>query len=237
MVDGDTFDVFVDGVPERVRLIGIDTPEAGECLAEEAAARLAELVSTGEVRLVPDRSERDQYGRLLRYVDLDDGRSANAVLVAEGLALARSYPPDTARDDELDEAQRSAQADGIGLWAGDSCGAPSAAALEVVGFNADPPGDDSLVLGEEWVVVRNTGTETVDLTGWGLRDESASKRYSFPDGFRLDGGQEVTIRSGCGDDTERDLHWCVSGSAIWNNTGDTAFLLDPTGNIHHSLGY
>jgi hypothetical protein len=65
-----------------------------------------------------------------------------------------------------------------------------------------------------------------------VRDESASHRFTFPDGFGLAGGATVRIHTGCGPDTATDLHWCISGSAVWNNDGDTAFLVDPAGNVN-----
>jgi hypothetical protein len=81
------------------------------------------------------------------------------------------------------------------------------------------------------VEVQSSGAVAVDLTGWGVRDESSSHRFSFPTGFTLDAGARVRIRSGCGTDAADELFWCTSGSAIWNNDGDTAFLVDPSGNI------
>lgn len=231
VVDGDTLEVLLaDGREERLRLVGINTPEDGECLAEEAARRLDALVGGRRVRLVREFSDRDQYGRLLRHV-LVGGRSVGEVLVAEGLAFSRAYPPDTGQQAALDGAQARAQAAGIGLWASDSCGPTTTAAIAVGRVRPNPPGDESQTPNEEWIEVVNTGQRPVDLTGWGLQDESASHRYDFPDGFRLAPGAGVLVRTGCGTDTATDLHWCVSGSAVWNNDGDTVFITDPSGNI------
>ena len=237
VVDGDTIRVIVDGVEERVRLIGIDTPESGECLADRATERLVELLGEGDaIELVRDESDRDQYDRLLRYIVVD-GRFVNAALVAEGLALSRPYAPDTSRQDELDQAQTAAQEAAVGLWDRDACGAAVATDLEISEINENPPGNDTLVLNEEWVEIRNAGADTIDLSGWVVRDESASKRFPFPDGFALAPGAAVKIRSGCGIDSPTDLHWCQTGSAVWNNDGDTVFLLDSSGNIHLSVSY
>lgn len=103
--------------------------------------------------------------------------------------------------------------------------------MEIVDLRLDADGDDVQNLNDEWVVVANKGESRIDLTGWRLKDESSSHRYDFPDGFTLGGHDQVRIRSGCGADGDGDLYWCASGSAIWNNDGDTAFLLDPAGNI------
>src|SRR5690606_30411238 len=71
VIDGDTIVVGSGGLEERVRLIGINAPEPEECLAEEATQALDDLVSGSPVRLVPDASDRDGFGRLLRYVYVD----------------------------------------------------------------------------------------------------------------------------------------------------------------------
>jgi micrococcal nuclease len=231
MVDGDTIVVEVAGERELVRIIGINAPERGECLAAEAGRRLQELVAGRDVELVPDRSDRDRYGRLLRYVEAD-GVDVGAELVEAGLALARRYPPDTARADGYDALQREAADAGAGLWAPDACGAVATDAdvvISAIRFDAD--GDDNLNLNDEWVRITNRGDSGSDLTGWVLKDTSATHRYSFPSGFVLGAGASVTVRTGCGTDTATDLHWCNQGSAVWNNSGDTAFLLDPAGNI------
>ena len=236
VTDGDTFRVVIDGVEERVRLVGIDTPEAGECMADEARLALERYLDVGEITLLSDESDRDQYGRLLRMVQTPDG-PVNARLVDDGLAIARSYPPDTLWDDELAEAQVSAQDRNVGLWDPAACGEPPDVSIEIVEIQHDPPGNDTEVLNQEWVKLVSVGSEAVDMTGWVLRDESASKRFAFPNGFVIEPNQPVTIHSGCGTASASDLYWCVSGSAVWNNNGDTAFLLDPAGNFHTTRSY
>ena len=70
-----------------------------------------------------------------------------------------------------------------------------------------------------------------------MKDESASHRYNFSSGFSLDAGATVRLHTGCGTDTTSYLYWCNTGSAIWNNSGDTVFILDPNGNIVDSKSY
>ena len=235
VIDGDTISVVVDGDTERLRLIGINAPERGECLAEEATGWLRERTQGQAVALVSDVSQRDRYGRLLRYVEVD-GADIGAELVRAGLAIARRYPPDTARHAEYERTQRMAEQVGAGMWAADVCGGgPTDADVVIAEVRFDAAGDDNLNLTDEWVRIANQGSSPVDLTGWILKDESASHRYSFPPGFALGAGTEVTVRTGCGTDSDTDLHWCMEGSAVWNNGGDTAFLLDPHGNVVDSL--
>lgn len=86
IVDGDTLAV-ADG--ETVRLIGIDTPEVGQCGYAEAAARLTQLVGGRSVTLTPGaRDDRDRYGRLLRYIDAG-GVDVQLEMLKAGLAIAR----------------------------------------------------------------------------------------------------------------------------------------------------
>lgn len=231
VIDGDTIRVELAGAQESVRLIGINAPERGECLSAEATDRLRDLVAGQEVELVVDRTDRDQYGRLLRHVEVD-GADVGAELVRAGLALARNYPPDTTRSDAYAAAQRGAEDDGVGMWAADACGSTSAGGdLVIDAIRFDAEGDDNENLNDEWVRIANRGDAAVDLSGWVLKDTSATHRYPFPEGFVLDAGTSVTVRTGCGTDSAADLHWCNQGSAVWNNSGDTAFLLDPAGNI------
>jgi hypothetical protein len=74
------------------------------------------------------------------------------------------------------------------------------------------------------------------LVGGVLKDETASHRFNFPSGFTLDGGAEVRVFTGCGTDSGTELFWC-NGRAVWNNDGDTAFLLDANGNIADEYSY
>jgi len=236
VTDGDTIRVEpADGGLESVRLIGIDTPEQGECLAEEATAFLAGLVGGREVRLVADVSDRDSSGRLLRYVYLGE-LFVNESVVREGLAIARRYRPDTAMAGVLASAQAEARAREVGLWRPEACG-PAGRGLRIVEVRYDPPGDDTLNPNGEWVRIENAGQGPVHLTGWMLRDESASHRYAFPNGLPLLAGESLKVFTGCGADSPSELYWCVPGSAVWNNSGDTAFLVDPSGNIVDRWSY
>ena len=229
VVDGDTLDVAGPGGESTVRIVGINTPEIDECLYEEATDALAELVEGEDLVLVSDESDVDQFGRALRYVELTDGTDVGAELVADGLALARRYEPDTARHGRYEDLQRSAREAGVGLWAPDACGPVASGVSIEVEVNADAPGDDSENLNGEWVRFTNTGAEPVDLDGWEVADESASHRYEFDDTV-LEPDASITLFTGCGRDTDDARYWCATNSAVWNNDGDTVFLRDPSGN-------
>jgi len=125
VVDGDTLDVrLAGGRQERVRLIGIDTPETKkpgspiECFGPEASARLAELVQVGTaVRVLRDVEARDIYGRFLGYLfRADDGRFVNLLMAEDGYADALSIPPNTAFSGDVARAVAAAKQARRGLW-------------------------------------------------------------------------------------------------------------------------
>ena len=116
IVDGDTIDVRLNGNSYRVRYIGMDTPERGQPGYSEATARNSQLVSGKTVYLEKDVRETGPYGRLLRYIYLDDGTMVNQRLVVEGFAQVATYPPDTKYVDCFRQAQTLARDAGLGLW-------------------------------------------------------------------------------------------------------------------------
>ncbi len=125
VIDGDTLDVrTAAGRVERVRLVGIDTPESVapdrpvECHGPEASAALGALLPPGTpVRLERDVEARDRFGRLLAYVFRQpDGLLVNEALAAAGAADVLAIPPNTAYDDRVAAAVAGARADGAGLW-------------------------------------------------------------------------------------------------------------------------
>lgn len=128
VVDGDTVIVRLpSGEDETVRLIGVDAPEAGECHGDEATRALEALLPVGSsMSLTADVSDRDRYGRLLRYLWVGDF-SINRELVVRGEAVARRYPPDTAMAEQLARAESMAAHLGLGLWAAEACEATSRA--------------------------------------------------------------------------------------------------------------
>ena len=119
VIDGDTIRVRIGNQEEKVRLIGIDTPEVAshDCFAGEATEELKRLLGDGSVRLVKERSERDRYGRLLRDVYTAGGAFVNAELVRSGHARVLRITPDVVHADELAGLEAEARAGHRGLWA------------------------------------------------------------------------------------------------------------------------
>lgn len=130
VVDGDTVDVQLAGRTERLRLIGMDTPETVDprqpvqCFGREASARAKALLPEGtQVRIAgdPTQDTRDQYGRLLVYLWLPDGRLFNEVMIAEGYAHEYTYRVPYQRQVAFKQAEREAREAGRGLWAPSAC--------------------------------------------------------------------------------------------------------------------
>lgn len=130
VVDGDTLKVQLGDKKETVRVVGINTPEtvdprkSVECFGKEASNRAKELLMGQTVRLESDstQSDRDRYGRLLRFVFLANGDDVGKQLIEEGFAQESLYSntPHKYRQSYL-EAQERAQAEKRGLWAEESC--------------------------------------------------------------------------------------------------------------------
>lgn len=121
IVDGDTAVVAIDGRQERLRYIGIDTPESVqsgkpvECFGREASRRNAELVSGRMVRLEIGLEPRDRYGRLLAYVWIGD-RLVNEEMLRDGYATSLTIPPNDRYAARFNRLQAQAERARKGLW-------------------------------------------------------------------------------------------------------------------------
>lgn len=101
--------------------------------------------------------------------------------------------------------------------------------LAVVEVTADAPGAERENLAAETITFENRGRRSLSLSGWTVADE-ANHVYEFPDGFELAPGERVTLHTGAGTDSERDLFW-GAGSPVWNNAGDTITVRDGEGSV------
>lgn len=130
VVDGDTIVADIDGRTERVRLLGIDTPESvaenrpDQCYGAEAGAYLTALLPEGTpITLILDEEARDQYDRLLAYVvRSSDDLFVNLDLLERGYAGVLIYDPNDHYESLFRQAERDAVEAGIGLWG--VCGGP-----------------------------------------------------------------------------------------------------------------
>lgn len=122
-VDGDTIDVNMNGKIETVRFIGVDTPETHkpnapvQCYGEAAAAYTKQLIGANKVRLQADPldTNRDRYGRLLRYIYLPDDTLVERKIISEGYGFAYTQFP-FEKSAEFTAEEQTAKAGGKGLW-------------------------------------------------------------------------------------------------------------------------
>ncbi len=121
--DGDTISVDMNGTAEKVRLIGVDTPEthdprkAVQCFGKSATRFTTNIIDSHRIRLAadPDNTNRDRYNRLLRYVYLPDGRLVNAEIIKHGYGFAYTGFPFT-KLEQFRTYQKQARQKGLGLW-------------------------------------------------------------------------------------------------------------------------
>lgn len=257
VIDGDTMEVrFPDGRTETIRLLGVDTPEVhvatdpaewegvastqdgrdwlrdwGHKSSEFARAEIGNAKVT--IQTDPQTDHRGGYGRLLVYV-FHDGDLFNRELLVQG--YARLYDTRFSKRSTFASAETTARSNDIGVWGyeppststpddGDGSATPSA--LAVTEIHEDAEGNDHENLNDEYIVFTNTGDGTLDISGWTISDE-ADHMYTVPSGVTLEPGETVTLYTGSGTDSDTELYW-GSGSAIWNNGGDTIIVTTDTG--------
>lgn len=245
VIDGDTIDVRRNsGTVDRVRLIGVDAPEAGKpnkpgeykgvadmaCLdrwGSRATEYTRDKLQGRSVRLDPDPKEgpRDAFGRLLAYVVVGE-EDFNARLVE--LGYARVYTEGKAeREPHYLALQQRAQKGRLGLWGCSGSATTPGNAQESVGVTTGVV-IAMLNLAGEVALIRNQGASPVDLTGWTLVSEVGDERFTFPP-LTLAPGASVEVVSGGSavHDSPVRLRW--TDRNIWNNAGDSALLLDAAG--------
>ncbi len=174
VVDGDTIELE-NG--EKVRYIGIDTPETLDprkpiqCFGTEAAAQNKDLVEGKRIRLEKDVTDRDKYRRLLRYVYVTDESKeifVNLELVKQGFAHSYTYPPDVKYQDLFVAAEKEARGEGRGFW--NSC----SAAAENAGLS--PTGVQTLSENNSCKIKGNisaSGEKIYHLPGCGSYDKTS----------------------------------------------------------------
>jgi micrococcal nuclease len=120
VVDGDTIHVDANGTDTTVRLIGVDTPERGDCYEDEATAELRDLLADRQVWLEadPTQGDEDRYQRKLRFVFIDQqGAMANLTLVRGGFGTEYLFDRPYHYRDHFVRAEAQARQERAGLWA------------------------------------------------------------------------------------------------------------------------
>ncbi len=224
VIDGDTIVLESGG---HVRLLGINTPEKNQPLYEEAKERLKELVKGKNITLQTDFDSVDKYGRLLRYVFVNDV-FVNGLMIREGLATLYMVQPNDRYENELKQAEKESNENKEGLWDNSyyfNC-------FEITEFNYNPSGDERDDPNDEYVIIQNLCDGNIDMSGWTIKDD-ATNMYTFKE-FVLNAGESFTLHSGGGKETKNELYWTKEGkkgSPVWNNNGDTLYLRDSEGKL------
>lgn len=247
IVDGDTIEVkFPSGEENKVRMVGIDTPETfNETKPEEwegidnsqyiqewgykAKDYTSSNLLNREIRLQFDETAGriGYYGRLLAYIIIDN-TNFNLELVEKG--YARAYTGD---DCELYEnfvkTEITTRKERKGIWNILENGTETQN-IYISGFHPDAQGTPEREhLDDEYIIIKNGQSSPVDMSGWTLSDE-ADHVFTFPQGFKLNKNSEVTVYTGHGTNTDTELYW-NSDTPIWNNSGDNAYLRTPDGSL------
>jgi len=233
VIDGDTIEVDIDGTIYKVRYLGIDTPELDDerpefcALAQEATRYNRQLVDGKTVRLEKDISETDRYGRLLRYVYVDD-IFVNAELVEQGLAWAEAYEPDIKYQDILKELETEAEQAGRGLWREIQPSPPiivENVQITYIFYDGLVPYVES----DEYVEITNLGDQPQELTGCVLMDISEGYPSFTFSSYILAPGKSIRVYT-----NEYHSEWggfsFEYSQPIWNNSEpDVAVLYNNQG--------
>lgn len=225
VIDGDTVEIESG---EKVRLLGINAPEENEYYYQEAKERLTKLVEGKLVKLETSSEDKDRYGRLLRYIFVDD-LHANLRLLKEGYATVYIINPDEQYYLEFKKAEKEAKESKLGLWT-----SSDTECVAILNFNYDAAGNDNENLNGEHVTFKNNCGNPINMNGWEVKDEGTSI-YIFAS-FVLANESSVTLYTGSGVGTVDELYWNQK-RAVWNNNGDTLFLRDNKGNLVLSYSY
>ncbi len=129
VIDGDTIDVRVGALTERVRILGMNTPETvdprkpPQCFGKEASDRAKKILSGVRVRLEadPSQDDRDRYGRILRYVFLADGTNFEFAMIRDGYAFEYTFHSAYKYQPQFKAAAAEAKSAKRGLWSSDTC--------------------------------------------------------------------------------------------------------------------
>jgi micrococcal nuclease len=238
IVDGDTVDVADCPDAGRIRLILVDTPEVspGECFGKQASAFTAARLLNREVGLERDITNKDFFGRYLRYVWIE-GELFNERLVREGYAALGLYPPDLKYRDRIAAAQADAQANARGLWPicgglgvpgtpTPKVGAPTSPAAtptpSVPTASRTAPGTchpaSATISSLDKVLETVTVVGSGDLTGWYLVSTRGNQRFNFPPGFELSGSVQIRSGTAAFANSTAQLWW--TAATQWNNSED-----------------
>jgi endonuclease YncB( thermonuclease family) len=227
VIDGDT--IVIDS-GEKVRLLGINTPEKSMPYYEEAKNFLVLQIENKTVSLEKGRENKDKYDRLLRYIFINK-KLINEEIVKNGLANTYLLSGEK-YDNKLKNAENFAKTNKLGLW-NFSIDNPCFSCFEISGINYDAKGDDCKNVNDEYITLSNNCNFDCNTKNVKIKD-TGRNLYAFKN-INLLANSKVILHSGAGKDNSTDIFWLTtpkkSCMAIWNNDHDSVFLLDSKNNI------
>jgi micrococcal nuclease len=228
VIDGDTIEI--EG-GERIRLLGIDTPERGQPLFKESTEFLEKLIKNKPIILETDIINRDKYGRLLRYIYIGD-KFVNLELVKAGYAVTHIILPNKKYSEILLKAETEAKHANIGIWK--FMNLTDIFCVGIYHFHYNAKGNDNENLNDEYVTFRNKCNYTINMSNWILKD-TINTTYTFPE-FYLMNKSMFTLYTGPGKNNSTHLYW-NNNRAIWNNAGDILYLWNSNGILMLNYSY
>lgn len=240
----ETVPVLAEGTGgANLRLLSNPEDDRGEQLSwdqfferfetESLALRYRETATRGEGQPAYEFVDRDEItggeasgqessDSLEAHTDEDDDESQPTPPGTEGTGATQVDSETAARSDEAAKAGNTPDSDADDDDARDTAMSESSRDVETGAFVLDEIHEERGLLDDvddEYVAFRNTGDEALNLSDWVVENEEG-RRFVFPDGFTLDAGQNVTLHSGRGSDTETDVYWGAT-SGVWDDDGDT----------------
>lgn len=207
IVDGDTIEME-NG--DKIRLLGINTPEKKEKYYDEAKLFLEVLLLNKTITLEKTNKNTDLYGRKLRYVYLEN-RNINKEIVLNGLANVY-YPSEKDwHTQEMIESWEKCIEKNVLFCEKSNDICSSCINLEVFDYE------------NEEITLKNICSYDCNLKNWNIKDEGR-KKFIFPE-FNLTKNEKVKIKVGNGINTNQVLYW-ETKDYVWTDTGDTLFLRD-----------
>jgi hypothetical protein len=204
VIDGDTLELS-NG--EKVRLLGLNAPEIDEPFGEDAKNFLASLIEGKVVLLETDLIEKDEYGRKLAFLFLNE-RNINVEMVRNGMAHTFDLSKISKYVNDLKEAENYARHNQIGIWK-----RSNVTCIRLVDLKTSE---------EEKVVLKNGCNFSIQLKDWSIEDESHN-RFIFPS-YVFKPSEIIEVYS-----TKKTRFSFKKKFSIWNKEGDSLFLRDSQG--------
>ncbi|EMA71762.1 nuclease [Halorubrum distributum JCM 13916] len=210
--------------------------------AGQATSYAKERLAGQEIHIEVDEESdrRGSFDRLLVYASQSESssKSFNMRLLENG--YARMYDSQFTQRAEYGAAEMEARSNDVGVWdytdtsesdsgsSSDSDSGSGSVSIEIAEIHEDAAGDEFDNLDDEYIVLENTGSNSVNMDGYTLEDD-ANHAYTF-DSFTLGAGDSVTIYTGDGSDSDTELYW-GQDAPVWNNGGDIVTVRDDNGNV------